>query len=93
MSLKSIQNAACNAVCNTSANPVAQAIDFLGGDSAVAQRAGLKTAWAVSKWRNRLPSERVLWLALQTGWRFTPHLLAPNLYPNPDDGMPQKGAA
>ena len=73
---------------NPNANQVAAAIDFLGGDTAVAQLAGLKTAWAVSKWRKRLPAPRVLWLARQTEWRYTPHALAPELYPNPTDGLP-----
>jgi hypothetical protein len=71
------------------ANPVAQAIDSLDGDTAVAKRAGLKTSWAVSKWRKNLPPDRVLWLAEQTGWKYTPHMLAPNLYPNPTDGLPK----
>mgnify|MGYP003576103897 CR=1 FL=1 len=72
-------------------NQVAAAIDFLGGDTAVAHLAGLKTAWAVSKWRKRLPAERVLWLAQQTGWKWSPHTLAPKLYPNPTDGLPLGG--
>lgn len=71
-------------------NPVVcEAIDSLGGDSAVARRAGLKTAWAVAKWRVKLPAERVLWLAKQTGWKFTPHKLSPALYPNSTDGVPK----
>lgn len=70
-------------------NPlVAEAIDSLGGDSAVAKRAGLRTAWAVSKWRAKLPADRVLWLAEQTDWKYTPNQLAPHLYPNASDGLP-----
>jgi DNA-binding transcriptional regulator YdaS (Cro superfamily) len=70
-------------------NPhVGEAIDSLGGDSAVAARAGLKTAWAVSKWRRALPVDRALWLAEQTEWKFTPHMLAPTIYPNARDGIP-----
>lgn len=74
---------------NTTVNPaVAEAIDFLGGDTPVARLAGLKTSWAVAKWRERLPEKRVLWLAAQTGFKYTPHQLDPAMYPNPTDGLP-----
>ncbi|MFM0151418.1 Cro/CI family transcriptional regulator [Paraburkholderia sediminicola] len=69
------------------ADKVARAIDSLGGDSSVARLLNL-TAWAVSKWRRRLPERRVLWLAERTAWKFTPHQLSPELYPHPDDGLP-----
>lgn len=69
-------------------NPVAEAIDFLGGDTAVAKRAGLKTSWAVAKWRDKLPEKRVLWLARETNFTYTPHTLDPAMYPNPSDGLP-----
>lgn len=68
---------------------VTEAIHFLKGDAAVARLAGLKTAWAVAKWRKHLPPARVLWLAAATGWRYTPHKLSPRLYPNPNDGLPR----
>ena len=72
------------------ANPlVAEAIDFLDGDSAVAKLAGI-TPWAVSKWRKNLPADRVLWLSEKTGWKYTPNQLAPHLYPNTTDGLPVK---
>jgi hypothetical protein len=74
-------------------NPVAAAIDLLGGDSVVARLAGLKTSWSVSKWRKGLPADRVLWLSEQTGWQYTPHMLAGILYPNPTDGLPQMAEA
>jgi hypothetical protein len=67
---------------------VAAAIDYLLGDSAVAKLAGLKTTWAVAKWRQKLPERRALWLAKQTGFKFTPHQLDPEMYPNPTDGLP-----
>ena len=69
------------------ADAVAQALDKLGGDSAVARLLNL-TPWAISKWRKRLPERRVLWLSEQTAWEFTPHQLSPDLYPHPDDGLP-----
>lgn len=69
-------------------NPlVGEAIDSLNGDSAVARRLGL-TAWAVAKWRLSLPEKRVLWLAAQTEFKYTPHQLDPVMYPNPTDGLP-----
>jgi hypothetical protein len=74
---------------NSNTNPyVAAAIEHLLGDSAVAKLADLKTSWAVAKWRQKLPEKRVLWLAQQTGFKFTPHQLDPEMYPNPTDGLP-----
>lgn len=71
-------------------NSVARAIAMLGGPSEVARRRG-KTAWAVSKWRiYGIPAEHVLWLAAETGFRCTPHDLAPQFYPHCDDGLPDR---
>lgn len=68
---------------------VAAAIDALGGPSAVARKRELRSPWSVSKWiRDGLPAEHVLWLARATEWKWTPHQLAPDLYPHPDDGLP-----
>lgn len=68
---------------------LAGAFKMLGGASGVARRRGLKTAWAAAKWlRVGLPAEHVLWLAEETGWKYTPHQFAPQLYPHPDDGLP-----
>lgn len=65
-----------------------EAIQSLGGPSAVARRRG-RTSWAISKWaRQGVPPNEVLWLAAQTEWKFTPHQLAPHLYPNPGDALP-----
>lgn len=76
-------------VTETALTKVSQAIAHLGGASAVARARGLKTAWGASKWaRDGLPAEHVLWLAEQTEWLFSPHELAPDLYPHPDDGLP-----
>ena len=66
----------------------AQAIKSLGGASSVARLRG-RPPWAISKWmRNGIPAEEVLWIAEQTEWEFTPHQLAPALYPHPSDGLP-----
>lgn len=65
------------------------AFKLLGGAPQVARLRGLKTAWGAAKWlREGLPAEHVLWLAEQTEWHFTPHQLAPQMYPHPDDGLP-----
>lgn len=66
---------------------VKQAIDYLGGPSQVARELGM-TPWAISKWSISMPPRRVLWLAARTDYRFTPHQLAPELYPNPTDALP-----
>jgi hypothetical protein len=81
-------------VTETALSQVAQAIACVGGPSAVAKARGLKTAWGASKWaRDGLPAEHVLWLAEQTGWKYSPHQLAPDLYPHPDDGLPTERRA
>lgn len=69
--------------------PVEEALRMLGGPAEVARRRGLKTRWAVAKWiAQGLPPEHVIWLAEQTGWKITPHRLKPDLYPHPEDGLP-----
>ena len=35
-------------------------------------------------------SERVLACSEATGWVITPHQLRPDLYPHPNDGLPQE---
>lgn len=43
----------------------------------------------VSKWAEAgVPGERVLKMAEATDYEVTPHELRPDLYPNPDDGVP-----
>jgi DNA-binding transcriptional regulator YdaS (Cro superfamily) len=70
--------------------PVAEAVKYLGGPAKVARMGGV-TPWAVSKWiRLGLPPGRVIWLASQTGFRWTPHELAPQIYPYKRDGLPHK---
>lgn len=45
---------------------------------------------AISNWfqRGKVPAERVLHVAIATEFRVTPHDIRPDLYPNPDDGLP-----
>ena len=70
-------------------SPVARALGLAGGAAKVAQARGLKTPWGAAKWvKDGLPAQHVLWLAERTEWQITPHELAPQLYPHPDDGLP-----
>jgi len=75
-------------------NPhIEAAITFAGGPSAVARRFKINP-WAVSKWRqSEVPPKRVLALCRFGGWQVTPHQIAPDLYPNPDDGLPVAGGS
>lgn len=75
---------------------VERAVASLGGATGVAQlrkAEGLRggTPWAISKWiKDGVPPNNVLWLSERTGWIFTPHQLAPHLYPHPEDGLPPR---
>nr|WP_277610758.1 Cro/CI family transcriptional regulator [Burkholderia gladioli] len=62
-----------------------------GGPTAVARALGITRA-SVYEWieADRVPDPRVLQLAELTDWSFTPHKIAPALYPNATDGLPQK---
>ena len=45
----------------------------------------------VAKWaREGIPPERVLPIAAATGFEVRPHDLRPDLYPHPDDGLPDE---
>jgi len=49
---------------------------------------------AIRKWvRDGVPAERVIDVSRATGWKETPHLLRPDLYPNPSDAIPKDKAA
>lgn len=58
---------------------LALAIEHLGGYAATARALGLKTAWAVQKWR-RIPADRVLQMERATQGRVTRYQLRPDLY-------------
>ncbi|EPN0550187.1 YdaS family helix-turn-helix protein, partial [Escherichia coli] len=46
---------------------------------------------SVANWviNNQVPSERVLQLCELGNWSVTPHELRPDIYPNPNDGLPE----
>lgn len=65
------------------------AIDLRGGLSRFADALGT-TMQRVGNWRSRgrVPADVVLRVAAATDWQVTPHDLRPDIYPNPDDGLP-----
>ena len=70
---------------------IKEAIEEAGGAASVARKLNISRI-SVYEWiaNNKLPEKggRALALAELTGWKFTPHKLAPELYPNPTDGLP-----
>lgn len=68
---------------------IKKAVDKAGKAGAVAKAMGISRI-SVYEWieKGRVPPDRVLALAELTEWEFTPHMLAPERYPNPTDGLP-----
>ena len=69
---------------------IGEAIERAGGIKAVATARKLSEE-GVRLWRARgkVPADHVLWLAEETRWEYTPHRIAPDLYPHEHDGLPQ----
>lgn len=65
-------------------NPVARAIAAAGGTRRVAMKLNVSTQ-AVSKWRRRLPAERVIELEQLTRGAVSRYDLRPDLYPREGD--------
>lgn len=57
-----------------------------GGVVALSKKLGLSRG-AVCQW-TKVPVDRVLETAAATGWQVTPHDLRSDIYPHPDDGLP-----
>jgi len=57
-----------------------------GGVVALSTALGLSRG-AVSQWQV-VPSDRVLAVCAATAWKVTPHQVRPDLYPNPNDALP-----
>ena len=65
-----------------------KAILEAGGAASLARRCGVSRQ-AITLWRRKLPAERVLDISRACEFRVSPHQLAPHLYPNPTDGLPE----
>ena len=55
--------------------------------AAVAVAAGVKNWQSVQQWRE-VPPQYVLPICKSSAWELTPHQLRPDLYPYPQDAMP-----
>ena len=68
---------------------IKDAVTEAGGATAGATAFGISRI-SIYEWieKGRVPEPRVLRLAELTKWKFTPHQIAPALYPNPRDGLP-----
>lgn len=64
--------------------------ELFGGPTQVARYFGIRSVWAVCKWRHHgVPGNRVLELCRAVSWQVTPHQLRPDIYPHPLDGLPK----
>ncbi len=72
-------------------NITGKAIRTIGVPSAVSRMFGFTSAQSVFNWikNNKVPAERVIQLCQLGKWKFTPHQLRPDLYPNELDGLPK----
>lgn len=67
-------------------NAMKEAISLVGLKK-LAQGLGVSHQ-AVRKYESsRVPAERVIDVAMLTGWKITPHQLRPDLYPLPGDAL------
>lgn len=64
----------------TETTPLDRAIKIVGSATELANQIGVKKQ-AVTKWRRRVPAERVLSIELATNGEVTRHELRPDLYP------------
>lgn len=64
----------------TETNPIDKAIRILGTQKVLAEKLKVTTQ-AVSKWRRKVPAERVLDIERATGAAVTRHEIRPDLYP------------
>jgi hypothetical protein len=68
---------------------IAAAIAAGGGNLAVGKELGISDE-GVRLWKERgvVPAKYVIALAELGKWQYTPHKIAPDLYPHDDDGLP-----
>jgi DNA-binding transcriptional regulator YdaS (Cro superfamily) len=69
-----------------------KAVDMLDGQVRTANAVGVRQAH-VWRWLNTtragVPAEYVIPISAATDYQVTPHELRPDLYPHPDDGLPE----
>ena len=72
-------------------NPLLNAIRICGSQSELGKRIGkgqyIVTAW-VRRYGCKVSAEYVVQVSQAIDWKITPHELRPDLYPHPDDGLP-----
>ena len=70
--------------------PLKKAIEFCAGISAMSIKVNEKSN-VISMWlqRKKIPSEKVILVSQATNYQVTPHELRPDLYPHPQDGLPE----
>lgn len=64
----------------TDTTAIEKAIKVLGNQQMLADTLGVSTQ-AITKWRRRIPAERVLDIEKATGGEVTRHELRPDIYP------------
>ena len=71
-------------------NPLQHAAKIIGGQALLAKALRV-TPQAVSQWARGalVPVPRVIEIARLSNWSVTPHDLRPDVYPHPDDGLPE----
>lgn len=72
----------------SSMNAYSRAVDLSGGIAGLAKRLQT-TPQRVWNWGVRgVPADRVIIICSATDWVVTPHELRPDIYPHPEDGLP-----
>ncbi|WP_426817896.1 YdaS family helix-turn-helix protein [Winslowiella sp. 2C04] len=76
-------------------NITERAVLAVGSLSAVSREFEFKSVQSVANWiiNNQVPADRVIQLCSLGRWAVSPHELRPDIYPNPNDGKPNKTAA
>lgn len=72
--------------------PLLKLINTAGGQSALARLSGVPqatiSAW-VNRFQHRVGADFVIKLCESVEWKITPHQLRPDIYPHPNDGLPE----
>jgi DNA-binding transcriptional regulator YdaS (Cro superfamily) len=70
-------------------SPLERVLTIVGNQSRLATALGVRPQ-AVQQWLQKgVPPERTLATAAVVDFKVTPHELRPDLYPHPDDGLPE----